>query len=177
MGQPADAEFERFVAARSKALMRYGYVLTGDPHDAADLVQESLLRLRGSWDKVRRQDNPEPFVRTTMSRLHISWWRSRSRERLTGEVPDRGVLDQGLRRADGDDGLWQALSTLGRRQRAVLVLRYYEGLGDNQIAELLGITQGTVRSQALRGLRSLRERVPARERATTTISEPGRDRV
>jgi RNA polymerase sigma-70 factor (sigma-E family) len=157
MGQQAeDDDFEQFVIARSRALLRYGYVLTGDAHDAADLVQESLIRLRDGWSTVR---NPEPFVRTTMSRLHISWWRRHRREHLTEVVPDSGRLDPGLRRIDDDTGLWHALGTLPRRQRAVLVLRYYERLGDDEIAETLGIARGTVRSQALRGLRALRRRI------------------
>ncbi|MGH3728843.1 MAG: SigE family RNA polymerase sigma factor [Micromonosporaceae bacterium] len=148
--------FEGFVNARSQALLRYGYVLTGDPHSAADLLQESLVRLRGAWGRLRDRSDPEGYVRVTMARLHISIWRRRRRERLVDAVPERGYTDHGFDRALGDAGLWQALATLPRRQRAVLVLRYYEGRTDAEIAETLGISTGTVRSQASRALGKLR---------------------
>ncbi|GAA0245432.1 SigE family RNA polymerase sigma factor [Cryptosporangium japonicum] len=149
--------FEDFVSRRADALTRYGFVLAGNPHDAADLVQESLIRLRGAWHRVERRDDPEAYVRTTMARLHISWWRKRRRERLTDAVPERWHTDPGITRAENDVGVWKALAHVPPRQRAVLVLRYYEGLGDDTIAERLRISRGTVRSQALRGLAALRE--------------------
>jgi RNA polymerase sigma-70 factor (sigma-E family) len=148
--------YEEFVRARADALMRYAYVLTGDPHDAADLLQESLVRVRGAWHGIVNKNEPEGYVRTTMARLHISVWRGRRRERLTPTPPERAYHDEALDRADGDDGLWRALSGLPRRQRAVLVLRYYESLTDQEIAEVLGISRGTVRSQASRALDKLR---------------------
>ncbi|MFF0309087.1 SigE family RNA polymerase sigma factor [Streptosporangium sp. NPDC004379] len=146
--------FEGFVAEHADALLRYGYVLTGNPHDAADLVQEALVRLRGAWPRVRRKDDPQGYVRTTMARLHISLWRRRRRERLTGEPPERAR--HASFPSDEEQGLWRRLAELPRRQRAVLVLRYYEQLSDAEIAEVLGITTGTVRSQAFRGLDKLR---------------------
>lgn len=148
--------FEDFVNTRSQALLRYGYVLTGDPHNAADLLQEGLVRLRGAWSRVQNKKDPEGYVRVTMARLHVSIWRRRRRERLVGELPERGYTDHRFERAHGDAGLWQALATLPRRQRAVLVLRYYEGLSDSEIAGHLGISTGTVRSQASRALGKLR---------------------
>jgi RNA polymerase sigma-70 factor (sigma-E family) len=151
--------FEQFVTDRGAALMRYGFVLSGNPHDAADLVQEALIRLRGAWGRVRRQDDPEAYVRITMARLHISWWRKRRRERLVEAVPEQWRADPDLARIDEDTGMWLALRTLPPRQRAVLVLRYYDGLGDEQIAERLKIAAVTVRTQASRGLKTLRERV------------------
>ncbi|WP_073262569.1 SigE family RNA polymerase sigma factor [Cryptosporangium aurantiacum] len=149
--------FEQFVSERATALTRYGFVLTGNPHDAADLVQEALVRLRGAWGRVRRRDDPEAYVRTTMARLHVSWWRKRRRERLVEAVPEGWATDPGIERAEEDIGVWRALSVVPPRQRAVLVLRYYEGLGDDAIAERLRVSRATVRSQALRGLRTLRE--------------------
>jgi RNA polymerase sigma-70 factor (sigma-E family) len=148
--------FEDFVGARADALMRYAYVLTGDPHDAADLLQEALVRVRAAWHGVHNKREPEGYVRTTMARLHISVWRGRRRERLMSEPPERAYEDTALARADGDDGLWRALGGLPRKQRAVLVLRYYESLSDSEIAEVLGISRGTVRSQASRALDKLR---------------------
>ncbi|BCB89444.1 SigE family RNA polymerase sigma factor [Phytohabitans suffuscus] len=163
----ADKAFEDFVRARSAALVRYGYVLTGNPHDAADLAQEALARLGSAWSRVRRKDDPEGYARTTMARLHISRWRRRRRERLSADLPELGYTDPGLDRAEGDGGLWRALATLPRRQRAVLVLRYYEQYTDEEIAALLRISRGTVRSQAARALDKLRASgVPAHTSAT-----------
>ncbi|GAA3398256.1 SigE family RNA polymerase sigma factor [Cryptosporangium minutisporangium] len=153
---PEPDGFEEFVSERSAALTRYGFVLTGNPHDAADLVQEALIRLRGAWGRVRRRDDPEGYVRTTMARLHVSWWRKRRRERLVEAVPEGWAPDPGIARAEADIGLWRALAAVPPRQRAVLVLRYYEGLADDTIAERLRISRATVRSQAQRGLRTLR---------------------
>ncbi|MDF2707871.1 MAG: polymerase subunit sigma-24 [Nonomuraea muscovyensis] len=152
-------EFEDFVRTRGRALLRYGYVLSGNPDDAADLVQEALLRLSDSWGRVRNKDSPEAYVRTTMARQHISWWRRRRREHLTDEVPEGSYLD-----GHSSGELWKALAALPRRQRAVLVLRYYEDLPDEEIAEILGISRGTVRSQAFRALATLRVRHAVHER-------------
>jgi RNA polymerase sigma-70 factor (sigma-E family) len=146
--------FEEFVGARADALMRYAYVLTGDPHDAADLLQESLVRVRAAWQRIRHE--PEGYVRTTMARQHISAWRGRRRERLMADPPERGYYDGAFARVEDDDGLWRALGALPRKQRAVLVLRYYESLSDTEIAEVLGISRATVRSQASRALGKLR---------------------
>jgi RNA polymerase sigma-70 factor (sigma-E family) len=150
-------DFEAFVRDRSAALLRYGYVLSGNPHDAADLTQEALARLSQSWEGLHRKEDPEGYVRTTMARLHISWWRRRRREHSVGVLPERGYADERIARADGDVGMWRAVVALPRRQRVVLVLRYYEQYSDEEIAQLLGISRGTVRSQAARGLDKLRE--------------------
>jgi RNA polymerase sigma-70 factor (sigma-E family) len=150
------ADFDEFVRARGEALLRYGYVLSGNSEDAADLVQEALARLGDAWSRVRRKDDPEGYVRTTMVRLHINAWRRRHREDLVAAVPEHGRFD---RYEDAD--LWAELRRLPPRQRAVLVLRYYEDLPDEKIAEVLGVSRGTVRSQAARALGKLRiERVP-----------------
>ncbi|MER5321993.1 SigE family RNA polymerase sigma factor [Streptosporangium roseum] len=146
--------FDAFVAEQADALFRYGHVLTGNPHDAADLVQEALVRLRGAWPRVRRKDSPHSYARTTMARLHISIWRRHRREHLTGEPPERGHHE--VFPPDEDQGLWEELATLPRRQRAVLVLRYYEQLTDAEIAKVLGVSPGTVRGYASRGLDKLR---------------------
>jgi RNA polymerase sigma-70 factor (sigma-E family) len=151
-----DTTLERFVHERANALLRYGYVLAGNANDAADLTQEALARLGLAWSRVRSKGDPEGYVRTTMARLHISTWRRRRRERLVDAPPDRGYADEALERVEGDAGLWRALGRLPSRQRAVLVLRYYEQQSDDEIAATLGIARGTVRSQAARGLEKLR---------------------
>ncbi|MEV5412302.1 SigE family RNA polymerase sigma factor [Thermopolyspora sp. NPDC052614] len=152
------AQFDEFVRVRGAALYRYAYVLTGNAEDAADLVQEALMRLGDAWHRVQRKDDPEGYVRTSMARLHISWWRRRRREHLAESVPEAGYTESGVDRIDADVGLWKELAELPARQRAVLVLRYYEDLSDVEIASILGISTGTVRSQAARALDKLRIR-------------------
>ncbi|WP_067182218.1 SigE family RNA polymerase sigma factor [Microtetraspora niveoalba] len=148
-----DDTFDEFVRARGGALFRYGIVLTGNADDAADLVQEALLRLGDAWKRVVRKDDPEGYVRTVMARQHISWWRRRRREHLVADTPEHGYTDPLL---DGDAGLWKEIAGLPPKQRAVLVLRYYEDLPDAEIARILGVSRGTVRSQASRALDKLR---------------------
>src|SRR5215475_10836503 len=97
-------DFDDFIRARSAALLRYGYVLSGNPHDAADLTQEALARLGMAWPRVRRRSDPEGYVRKTMARLYISWWRRRRREDLVGVLPERGRTDTAIAALDGDTG-------------------------------------------------------------------------
>lgn len=149
-------EFREFVAARSPALLRTAYLLTGSRHDAEDLLQTSLAKTFLAWRRVRAADQPEAYVRRLMVNTRTSLWRRRGvAEQLTGAVPEKASAD---RYADVDlhDALWRALATLGRRQRAVLVLRYYEQLSEAEIADALGISVGTVKSQASRALATLR---------------------
>jgi len=158
MEEPHEADsFDAFMRARSAGLLRYGYALTGNRHDAADLVQEALVRVGSVWAGVRRKGDPERYIRTTMARLHVSWWRRRRRERLVGSVPDRPYEDSALAQAETRGGVLAALAKLPPRQRAVLVLRYYERYSDEEIAAALAISRGTVRSQAARALDKLRK--------------------
>jgi RNA polymerase sigma-70 factor (sigma-E family) len=153
-----DRAFADFVRHRAAALYRYGYLLAGNHHDADDLVQEALIRLRRHWTRVHR-DDPTGYVRTTMTRLHVSAWRRRRRELLTSDLPETPGPDPALDRVDAAADavrVWAALAELPPRQRAVIVLRYYERLSDAEIAAALGVTRGTVRSQAARGLDKLR---------------------
>ncbi|MFG1609473.1 SigE family RNA polymerase sigma factor [Actinoplanes sp. NPDC049265] len=150
-------DFESFVRVRLSALVRYGFVLSGNPHDAADLAQEALARLSERWSRVQAKGNPEAYVRTTMARLHISWWRRRRREHPVRTLPDRGYDDAGIEAAAGDTALWRAVGELPPRQRVVLVLRYFEDMSDDEIADRLGVTRVTVRSQAARALGKLRQ--------------------
>jgi RNA polymerase sigma-70 factor (sigma-E family) len=149
--------FGDFVAEALPGLLRFGHVLTGDPGEAEDLVQEALARSLRRWRWV--QGDAVPYVRRTMVNTHISRWRSwQARVRL-GSVPDGRADDPGLRRSDDWDLMRRALARLPVRQRTVLVLRYYEDLPDATIAELMACTPGTVRSQAARGLAALRSQL------------------
>jgi RNA polymerase sigma-70 factor (sigma-E family) len=157
MDRPDDTDsFDAFMRARGAGLLRYGYALTGNRHDASDLVQEALVRVGSVWARVRRKGDPERYVRTIMARLHVSWWRRRRRERLVGSVPERPYEDSALGQAETRGGLLAALAKLPPRQRTVLVLRYYEHYSDEEIAAALAVSRGTVRSQAARGLDKLR---------------------
>jgi RNA polymerase sigma-70 factor (sigma-E family) len=149
-------DFEAFVAARYAALLRTAYLLTGDHHDAEDLLQQALVKAVGAWQRI--DGDPEPYVRTILVRQNVSRWRVRRwRELTTDQLPDRPAGGP-----DPDDRvlLHRALGTLAPRQRAVIVLRYFEDLTEAQTAEALGIAVGTVKSQARDALRRLREVVP-----------------
>ena len=154
-----DAEdFRKFTAARSAALLRTAYLLTGDRGHAEDLVQSALTKAYRHWGTVRRSGVPEAYVRRILVNERNSRWRrdrSRTRE-VVGEVPDRPGGDETQAYADRDE-MWRALQAMPPRTRSVLVLRYWEDLSEAQTADLLGCTVGTVKSQASRGLRKLAE--------------------
>lgn len=151
-----DAEFAAYMSARQPALLRTAYLLTGDAHTAEDVVQSALAKLYLAWEKVQRRESLDGYVRRilvneTNSLFRRAW---RRRERVTDELPERGTEDA------YDDGLaeevWAMVSSLPPRQRAVIVLRYYEDLSEAEIARTLGISEGTVKSQASRALAGLR---------------------
>ena len=144
--------FEEYVAARRGALLRTAYLLTGDAHAAEDLVQVALLKVVPQWRRVA--DNPEPYVRTVLARESVSRWRRRRwRELHTDQVPEVPAADE---RPDDRLALREALARLAPRQRAVIVLRYYEDLTEAETARVLGISVGTVKSQARDALARLR---------------------
>jgi RNA polymerase sigma-70 factor (sigma-E family) len=147
--------FEEFVAGRGQALQRFGYVLTGDWALAEDLVQTALAKAYPRWSRVVR-DDPEAYVRKIMINTWSSWGRRRWRGELPAlQLPEVAAPD-GFAGIDHRQVLRAALAQLPRRQRAVVVLRYHQDLSEAQVAELLGISVGTVKSQAARALASLR---------------------
>jgi RNA polymerase sigma-70 factor (sigma-E family) len=152
--------FDAFARGRMRELLRFAHLLTGDPHRAADLVQDALERTLISWHRVERKDDPEAYVRRAIVNRHISVWRRTRRERLVAETPE-GSYDEPRGR---DDELWAALATLPPRQRAVLVLRFYEDLTEADTAAALGCTVGTVKSQRAKALRTLRVALAEEER-------------
>jgi RNA polymerase sigma-70 factor (sigma-E family) len=152
----APAEFDEFVRARHAALLRFAHLLTGDPHGAADLVQEALEKAGLRWRSIRRQDAPESYVRRSMLNSHLNHGRRRRREHLVADAPERGGRDAEPR----DEALWRLLATLPPQQRAVLVLRFYEDLSEAETARVLGCSVGTVKSTSSRALAKLRAALP-----------------
>jgi RNA polymerase sigma-70 factor (sigma-E family) len=151
-----DASFESFVAARSRHLLHAAHLLTGDRHRAEDLLQTALTRAYLTWDRID-SDDPEGYVRRTMINAHTDWWRRKPwREQATELVPEIEVPDA-TGAYDARDAVLAALATLSGRQRAVVVLRYYEGLSEAEIAAVLGCSKGTVKSAASRAMAKLRE--------------------
>jgi RNA polymerase sigma-70 factor (sigma-E family) len=155
----AVGDFAEFVSMSMPGLLRYGHALTGNPHDASDLVQAVLEKVGARWAAVQRKgDDPLAYVRRAMANTHISIWRRRRRESLVADFPEIGVVPPELSRLDNEP-LWQALRALPPRQRAVVVLRYYENLSEAEIANALGISCGTVKSQSSKAMASLRTRL------------------
>ncbi|MEV4279085.1 SigE family RNA polymerase sigma factor [Actinoplanes xinjiangensis] len=151
-----DSDFAAFVEARQHRLLRSAYLVCGDHHLAEDLLQGALVKLALRWNRVREGD-PEAFLRTVMYRDAVSWWRRFRREQLSDAPPERP--------AGGDDVpnrlvFEAALRRLPPRQRAVLVLRYFDDLTEARTADILGVTVGTVKSQASAALRKLRDLAP-----------------
>ncbi len=144
--------FEEFVAARSSALLRTAYLLTRDHALAEDLLQTALTKAYLAWGRV--EGAPEPYVRRIVVNTYASWWRRKwNGERPTDELPETSHHEDRV----GESGdLWDALGRLPRRQRAVVVLRYFEDLTEAQTADLLGISVGTVKSQTSKALAKLR---------------------
>lgn len=155
MGGQDQPTFEDFVGARSNALQRFGYLMTGDWGVAEDLLQTALARAYQRWSRIHR-DNAEAYVRKVMVNTWSSWWRRRWRSEMpTDALPENPARDQ-YADVDQRELVRVALAALPPRQRAVLVLRYHEDLTEHQVAALLGITAGTVKSQAARALGKLR---------------------
>lgn len=154
-GRELDDAFTAFVAARSRHLLQAAHLLTGDRHRAEDLLQTALTRAYLRWDRIVDED-PEGYVRRTMVNAHIDWWRRRPwREQPTDVVPDVAV-PAATGDVDARQGLLAALATLSRRQRAVVVLRYFEDLSEAETARTLGCSPGTVKSAASRAMTTLR---------------------
>ena len=151
-----ESEFQGFVLGRRRALMRTAYLLTGDPGRAEDLVQTALAKAYVAWRRVRDVDDPDAYVARILINAHTSEQRrKRVREWFPGTVPERAVGDRADAVADRS-ALMAALATLAPRQRAVIVLRFWEDRSENDVAHLLGCSVGTVRSQTSRGLAKLR---------------------
>jgi RNA polymerase sigma-70 factor (sigma-E family) len=150
--------FVAFVQARQHRLLRSAYLVCGDRHLAQDLLQGALVKLAMRWRQVRDGD-PEAYLRTILYRDAVSWWRRLRRERLTDSPPEP-IRPDATEAASTRMLFQQALGRLPARQRAVLVLRFFEDLTEARTAEVLGVAVGTVKSQTSLALRRLRENAP-----------------
>lgn len=151
-------QFEEFAADRLPAVLRFAGVLTGDRALAEDVVQEVLLRASQRWSQLQDLDHPEAYVRKMIVNEYLDWRRRNWRLLFSGaahEVDNRTSPDHAGQHAERD-ALLAELDKLPKRQRAVLVLRYYEGLSDAEISDVLGCAPGTVRGYAFRALAKLR---------------------
>ena len=166
MPAAAEVSFEDWVAARGAVLLRFADALCGQRQRAEDLVQSALAAAMGRWPRVAGMAHPEAYLKAMIVNEYLAWWRRRPRTELPMPAPPEDRRLAGADPAAGQasrDAAWQLLARLPRRQRAVLVLRYYEDLSDEQIAAVLGCTASTVRSNATRGLATLRAVLPQLE--------------
>jgi RNA polymerase sigma-70 factor (sigma-E family) len=174
------AEFDQFVNESSAALLRTAYLVAWDLTDAEDLVQECLLAVARRWPRVRSMDHPHAYARRILINLALDGAAKRSRRRREldpgddaglQEIPD-DVSDRALLTVDVRSELIAALATLAPRQRAVLVLRYFEDLSESETARVLGCSVGTVKSTASRGLARLQTALAADVPLTTKEPMP-----
>jgi RNA polymerase sigma-70 factor (sigma-E family) len=169
---PSDEEFDEFVAVHSRDLLRFAWMLTADAGRAEDLLQSALAKMWPHWSRVTSDGDPQAYLRTVMVHTHSAWWRRRWRGEIPTEIVPEPPTADVFTTIDDRDELRRALSTLPRRQRAVVVLRYYQDLSEIETAAVLGCSPGTVKSQAARGLsrlrdarRTTRDELPAKEQA------------
>ncbi|HEX4470571.1 MAG TPA: SigE family RNA polymerase sigma factor [Nocardioides sp.] len=157
------AAFAEFAASRARALHRAAYLMVGDDLLAQDLVQEALVKTYVAWPRLRDPRNAEAYCRKAITTTAISWFRRKGwhNERPTEFLPDDlSRRSSGLESSVADqDAVWRALLTIPPRQRAALVLRYYEDLTEAQTADAMGCAVGTVKSQVSAGLAKLRDRL------------------
>ncbi|KJS53662.1 RNA polymerase sigma24 factor [Streptomyces rubellomurinus subsp. indigoferus] len=159
----ATPDFTEFVAACGPKMLRVAWLLTGDRHQAEDLLQTALAKLWPRWGRIAL-DRPEAYLRKVLVTSHVSWWR----RRWTGELP-HDDLPEPPTDADPYEGVVlgqvvaEAVRGLPPRQRAVVVLRFFEDLSVEETAEVLRCSPGTVKSQTHRALAALRGRLPDRE--------------
>ena len=158
MDEQAREDFRSYVAARSPALLRTAYMLSGNRADAEDLLQTALAKTYLAWDRIREREAVDGYVRRVMVNTQTSWWRRRKVDEYpTEQLPEGPPGRDATADSDLHDALWTALSGLPRRQRAMVVLRYYEDLSEAETARVMGVSIGTVKSTTSRALSKLRE--------------------
>jgi RNA polymerase sigma-70 factor (sigma-E family) len=153
---PDDGGFREYVATRSRALLRTAYLLTGNKADAEDLVQAALAKTYLAWDRIEDRGALDGYVRRAIVNTHISWWRRRRVEEYpTDEIPDQAVADHAIA-SDLQESMRRAIDRLPDRMRTAVVLRYYEDMTEAEVAEVLGVSLGTVKSTVSRAVAKLR---------------------
>jgi RNA polymerase sigma-70 factor (sigma-E family) len=151
-----DPSFREYVATRSASLLRMAYLLTHNRADAEDLVQAALAKAYQAWDRIEDRGAVDGYVRRALVNTHISWWRRRRVEEYpTDDIPEQAVTDH-AGDSELQDALRRAIERLPRRMRAAVVLRYYEDMSEAEIAGVLGVSQGTVKSTVSRAVAKLR---------------------
>jgi RNA polymerase sigma-70 factor (sigma-E family) len=151
-----DPAFRDYVRSRRRALLRTAYLLTGNAADAEDLVQSALAKTYLAWDRIQDRSALDGYVRRAIVNTHISWWRRRRLEEYpTDEIPDRAVIDE-PESSDMQETLRRAVDRLPGRMRAAVMLRYYDDMTESEVAEVLGVSLGTVKSTVSRAVAKLR---------------------
>lgn len=164
MDEQGREAFRAYVTARSGPLLRTAYLLTGNRADAEDLLQTALAKTYLAWDRIREREALDGYVRRTMVNTQTSFWRRRRvDEHVTDELPEPAAGRDATADLDLHDALWAALAGLPKRQRAAVVLRYYEDLSEAETARVLGVSVGTVKSTTSRALARLRDDTGLRE--------------
>jgi RNA polymerase sigma-70 factor (sigma-E family) len=173
-GEELEAAFVAFVHRRAQHHLRAAVLLTGNWHTAEDLVQTCLSRLYQIWPQLDPAVDPDAYLRRMLINTHRSWWRARWRREVpVTTIPDRAEETDGLVSHARAAVVRQALGALPARQRAVLVLRFYEDLPITEVAELLGCSPGAVKTHTHRGIRKLRQLLGAE--AVAEISQEEHD--
>ena len=151
-----DPTFRDYVRERSRSLLRTAYLLTGNTADAEDLVQSALAKTYLAWDRIEDRGALDTYVRRAMVNTHISWWRRRRVEEFpTADIPEQAVADHAVS-SDLQETLRRAIDRLPERMRAAVMLRYYDDMTEAEIAEVLGVSLGTVKSTVSRAVAKLR---------------------
>ncbi|MET8143038.1 SigE family RNA polymerase sigma factor [Sphaerisporangium sp. NPDC005288] len=151
-----DEEFREYVAARGPALLRMAYQLTGQPADAEDLLQAALTKTYLAWERINDRASLDGYVRRAMVNINISWWRRRRLEEYPSEELPETPSRDGPTPGEIHELLEEAINRLPVRQRTAIVLRYYEDMTEPEIARVLGISIGTVKSTVSRAMAKLR---------------------
>jgi len=148
--------FRDYVQSRSHALLRTAYLLTGNVADAEDLVQSALTKTYVAWNRIQDRSALDGYVRRAIVNTHISWWRRRRLEEYpTDEIPDHAVSDE-PEDSDMQESLRRAIDRLPQRMRAAVLLRYFDDMTEAEVAKVLGISLGTVKSTVSRAVAKLR---------------------
>ncbi|MBO0825387.1 MAG: SigE family RNA polymerase sigma factor [Actinobacteria bacterium] len=151
-----DPEFRDYVRARRRSLLRTAYLLTGNLADAEDLVQSALAKTYVAWDRIEDRGALDGYVRRAIVNTHISSWRRRRLEEFpTDELPDQVVADHSVR-SDLQEALRVAVDRLPERMRAAIQLRFYQDMTEAEVAQVLGVSLGTVKSTVARAVAKLR---------------------